>query len=276
MKKFFSRFIIVFLIATLILGGFGFLGLFLGGYMSPINDYVGLSVVPVTRVFNMCATKIDEIKGYINGYDKLKEENEKLRRRISENETLIRSVGALERENEILREIIKISKKHVKLDLVTAQTAGQEFGNWGNSYTLDKGERDGVKEGNAVITNEGLVGVVTEVGSTWCRMASVIDTKMSVSAIVSAKGEMGICEGEFSLMRDGRLKLSYLDRETSVKVGDYVHTSGSGGMFPNQLYIGTVEEICIEENGITAYAVVKPAVDLTNINGVFIVKDFEQ
>ena len=120
-----------------------------------------------------------------------------------------------------------------------------------------------------------MVGFVTKVGTNWCEMAAVIDTDMNAAACVVDVGEVGVCEGEFSLMRQGLFKLSYLERTTAVEPGDSVETTGGGGLLPKGLFLGTVQDVVVEEHGITAYAVIKPAVDPTVLERVFIVRGFE-
>lgn len=273
-----SKVFICFVIAVLLLGGFGIYGVFVGGegYLSPIKNVVGMAAVPFERCVSWASEQIESVTGYIGGYDALQAENERLRRELAENEALLRSVRELEEENERLRELLKLETEHRELTLVMAEVVASETGNWGKSYTLDCGEADGVAVGNAVIVDEGMVGFITKVGTTWCEMASIIDTDMRAGVSVPECGEDGVCVGEFSLMRDGFLKLAYLERDTAVKTGDSVETSGEGGIFPKGLYLGKVREVHPEEHGITAYAVVEPAADLSKLGRVFVVKGFTQ
>jgi len=269
-----SRFFITFVIAVLIVGGFGLYGVFWGGegYLSPVKNAMGVIAVPFERLVDSVSDGIASLAARFTGYEQLQQENEQLRRQLAENEALVRSVRELQEENERLKELLSLESANPELDLVMAEIVGIETGNWGKSYTLDCGTDDGVAVGNAVIVDAGMVGFITKAGTTWCEMATVIDTDMSAAAYVTRCGEVGVCEGEFSLMREGLFKLSYLERTTSVKAGDDVETSGSGGMFPKGLYLGKVREV--EEHGITAYALVEPAVDLTSLDRVFIVRGF--
>jgi len=273
-----SKFFILFLIAVLIVGGFGLYGVFWGGegYLSPVKNVFGMIAVPFERAVSGVTDGIASFTGYINEYEYLRSENDRLRRALAENEALLRSVRELEDENKRLKELLQLETANPELDLLITEVVASETGNWGKSYTLDCGSEDGVAVGNAVIVDAGMVGFLTKVGTGWSEMVTITDTDMHAAAYVTECGEAGVCEGEFTLMREGLLKLSYLERDTEVKAGDSIETSGKGGIFPKGLYIGTVREVNVEEHGITAYAVVEPAADLTKLGRVFVVKGFTE
>ena len=126
-----------------------------------------------------------------------------------------------------------------------------------------------------VITDDGMVGYVSNVTPTYCDVTTVIDTNMQAGALITRTREVGIAEGDYALMDEGNLKLAYLDPDSGVVIGDTVETSGRGGVFPKGIMIGTVERIVPEENGISNYAVIKPFVDVEKVTNVFIITDFE-
>ena len=81
--------------------------------------------------------------------------------------------------------------------------------------------------------------------------------------------------GDLALMETGRLKLSYLEGESSLINGDLIVTSGLGGYYPSQLVIGSVEEIRTDDNGLTRYAVLAPKTDLDSLSEVFVITSFD-
>ena len=95
-----------------------------------------------------------------------------------------------------------------------------------------------------------------------------------MGAVVSRTREVVVAEGSFELAGDGLLRLSYLQNDSDVLVGDTVETSGYGGIFPKGLLIGTITEVLPESHGISTYAKIQPAVDLTALKKVYIVKSF--
>ena len=123
-------------------------------------------------------------------------------------------------------------------------------------------------------TGEALVEM-TEVGKTWATVATVIDLNTNIGALVSENGASGLLVGDFAMMQEGCVKLSYLADGAQVFTGDTVMTSGSGGAFPQGLVIGTVSAVKTEAGGQIAYGEVKPGCDLNALVQVFVVKDFE-
>ena len=82
-------------------------------------------------------------------------------------------------------------------------------------------------------------------------------------------------EGDFALMGEDRLKLSYLPVDTALLVGDYIVTSGLGGYYPSNLVIGTVESVEADDNGLAQYAVLAPMLDFDDLTEVFVIKAFD-
>ena len=120
-----------------------------------------------------------------------------------------------------------------------------------------------------------LVGVVAEVGYNWATVATVIDTSIEIGGLVSRTDSAGIVEGDFALMGEGKVRLSYLPQSTELIAGDEVLTSGKGGVYPAGLVVGHVADIRMDESGLTRYAEVVPEADLPQLIQVFVITDFD-
>ena len=130
--------------------------------------------------------------------------------------------------------------------------------------------------GDCVVSAEGyLVGIVSEVGLNWATVLTIIDTDIELGARIFRTGEIAIAEGDFSLMSEGRLKLSYLSGETEILTGDQIVTSGLGGYYPSGLVIGAVESVQTEDDGLARYAVLAPLADFDALTEVFVITDYE-
>ena len=119
------------------------------------------------------------------------------------------------------------------------------------------------------------MGIVSEVGSNWCTVLSVIDTDTEIGAQVFRTGEIGVAEGNFGLMSQGKLRMNYISQESDVMNGDLIVTTGLGGYYPSDLVIGSVAEVLPDDSGLVQYAVVVPKADFENLSEVFVIKDFE-
>ena len=134
----------------------------------------------------------------------------------------------------------------------------------------------GIAVGNCVVDDQGnLVGVIREAGLNWSTITTILDTDSSLGARVFRTGEVTVAMGDLALMETGRLKLSYLEGESSLINGDLIVTSGLGGYYPSQLVIGSVEEIRTDDNGLTRYAVLAPKTDLDSLSEVFVITSFD-
>ena len=120
-----------------------------------------------------------------------------------------------------------------------------------------------------------LVGVVDAAGTNWATVLTLVDTDTSLGARVFRTKDLGLVQGDFALMEDNRLRLSFLPPECELLGGDLVVTSGLGGFYPAGLVIGSVEELLVDDSGAASYAVLVPAVKFDELTDVFIVKEFD-
>ena len=142
--------------------------------------------------------------------------------------------------------------------------------------TVNKGTSHGVETGDCVVTEEGdLVGVVTEAGLNWSTVRTILDSDTSIGALIFRSGATAVAQGDFALMSEGRLSLSYLGTEPDVVSGDLIVTSGLRGYYPSQLVIGYVQEVRASDNGLAQYAVIAPQAELSALTQVFVVTDFD-
>lgn len=276
MRNFFSS--KTFIVVLLILACFGVSALYTAshkGVQTPVTRAVGVVVTPIQKAVTTVANKITNAHDYLFEYKSLKEENEKLKKEISDMQQKVRDAKVALDENTRLRDLLDIKERNRSYQFEVAEVTGRNAGNWSTTLTIDKGSAEDVSVNDCVITTDGMVGYVTSVGPTYAEVTTVLDPDMQAAALVTRTRDVAVAEGDFGLMSDGTLKLSYLTKDADVVIGDTIETSGSGGIFPKGIMIGTVEQIISEENGITNYAVIKPFVDVETVKNVFIIKSFE-
>ena len=134
----------------------------------------------------------------------------------------------------------------------------------------------GVESGDSVIDATGaLVGVIDEAGYNWSTVLTTVDTDTSLGARVFRTKDLGLAQGDFSLMGENLLRLDYLPSDCELLSGDLVETSGLGGFFPSGLVIGYVREVRLDDSGAASYAIVSPAVDFDELTEVFVIKSFD-
>ena len=238
------------------------------------NGAVSLAL-PVAQGSSGVVGWLEGIYSYMYRYDELKAENEKLKTELDKAQTENRKLKEAEAENARLRNLYNMREKHSDFTLEPAYVVDRPSSNWSRSFTLTKGKESGIQVGNCVIdSGYNLVGQVSEVGSGWCTVRSVIDADTRVGALVGEGGSAAMIVGEFSLMQKGEMKLTYLADKTKLVEGDVIVSSGKGGAFPRGLTIGKVSAVSTEAGGQAEYAAVAPTADLEGVSEIFVVKEF--
>ena len=147
--------------------------------------------------------------------------------------------------------------------------------NWESLFQISKGSLTGIEAGDAVITEYGaFVGQVTEVGTSSATVRTVIDVNTSVGVLVGADGSAAMLAGDYALMGEGLVSVTWLTEGAQLFLDDEILTSGSGGLIPSGLVVGTVSSIQTEAAGQTEYGIIAPAADLDSLVQVFVIKDF--
>lgn len=245
---------------------------------SPLANAANTLASPFRTAYTAIAGWFNDKQNYYKNTSALEEENAALRRRIAEMEDAIRQAEADSAENIRLRELLNLreQRRDITGDLEAALITEHSATNWISALTLNKGTQHGVETGDCVIDETGaMVGVISEVGLNWSRVLTLADTDTSLGAQVFRTGELGLAQGDFSLMEKGRLRLDYLPANSQLLSGDLVVTSGLGGFYPSGLVIGSVEEVRLDDSGAASYAILAPKVDFDQLAEVFIIKSFD-
>lgn len=221
----------------------------------------------VTSVSN----SISGFFGYLTNMKGYEKENEKLRERIASLEDDLRKTENLKEENDRLRKMLELKSKDENYKSVVADVVAFEMDNFSKSYTINKGIKDGITQNCAVITPFGLVGYVSDAGRNWARISPIVDAKVSVSATIMRVSNTAIVQGDMSLMEDGLCKMTYVSKETGIEIGDYIETSGAGGIIPAGIYIGKVTEVKTDVTGVSQEAIIQPGVDFSNLKEVMVI-----
>lgn len=277
MKDFFRSNGPIILVIALLLAALTAVGSYaLQGVPSPLGNVLGVVTTPVRDGISALAGWVEGVYNYSFRYDELQAENDRLKAEIAELEAAAREGEADSKENERLRELLELRPKNRSFDLESATVTARSSTNWSSTLTLSKGSDQGVATGDCVVDSAwNLVGIIDTVGSNWSTMITVVDANLEMGAFLSRTESIAILEGDFALMAEGKLKLTYLPENTELITGDLVLTSSMGGNYPSDLVVGSIESIHTDASGISRYAVIAPAADLDSLVQVFIIKDFD-
>ena len=251
-----------------------------GGAANPLSNLAGVISTPFRNGLNAVVNWAEGV--YTNAFERerLEEELEALRKENAALKEEALKGEAASRENEQFRDLLGFRQKRRDLDLWPAKVTAHGSSNWSSTLTISEGSAGGVEAGDCVIDQYGnLVGVVTEVGTNWSTLITVVDVDLEMGGLIARTDGAAILEGDFRLMGEGRLKLTYLPEDTQLLAGDTILTSGlktgDAATYPSGLVVGYVEEVRSDDSGMSDYAVLTPATDLDSLEQVFIVKDFD-
>jgi rod shape-determining protein MreC len=225
----------------------------------PLTLNILKSPFSVLRVINR------EIGGIIF-YHRNLVENERLRDQVDFLRQKINALAQVYLENRRLNNLLSLKQKFA-YKVIAARVIARSPDNWSSAIVIDKGSSSGIRQGLVAITYLGLVGRLVETSTLTSKVMLINDSNLSISAIVQRSRQEGLISGTLG----SSLIMRYLPKDADIKVNDVIITSGLTDNFPKGLLIGTVTDVGEEFSGLSRYAIVKPAANLSNIEEVLII-----
>ena len=274
MKHFFTTKVkTAMIIAVLLAAGLAVLGS-LTGKTLPEMVVQGV-LTPLRTGVSTLTAQAERFYDYIFRYEALLAENTALKEQLSQMEDDNRQADAVARENDRLRALLELKANREDFKLVDGYIITWSSQDWTSSFTINRGSAAGIAEGMCAITAGGeVVGLVTDVGVNYAVVKTVLDSSLQISATLSASGHNGMVQGGYSTDHPDLLRMDYLPSSAVIRNSDQVVTAGST-VYPRNLILGYVVDAGVSETGLAKYAIVKPAVDISRLEQVFIITEFE-
>ena len=269
-SKQFKIIVAVFLVVVLLTASF----VIIGTRMSPQTDIAATIAAPfrslVTGVSNAVTDFFD---AYTDG-NELSLENAELKAQIEELQNKLADYEDIAAENDFYKQYLEIKENHPDYTFADANIIARDSDDPYGGFTINKGSTSDISLYDPVITDGGIVGYITEVGLTSCKVTTILSHDITLGAIDNRTNDSGIITGSLSLAQDGLCRFANLSRSCTVAVGDYISTSGEG-IFPEGLLVGTVQNIGVDEYNTSIYAEIKPFVDFSELRSVMVITSFE-
>lgn len=248
-----------------------------GGYSLSGASFINTVTKPFRFVSNGISMNLEKTIDRIENADAYYEENQELKKQVGDLNKQLTDYADLKTEVEELRKLVVVKEEHP--DSVFSQPAdvlGYVANDPFKGFTIDRGSDDGIEPYSPVITPEGVVGITINVSQHTSTVRTILSPDLSVAAVCSdTNTDFGIIEGTVITAENKMTKLSHLTPEHKIKKGSLIVTAGSSGLFPKDYVIGTVKSTGVDPNGLTAYAEIEPAVDITRLSSVFVITDFD-
>ena len=276
MKEFFHSWVFKVLLALCIVM-FAFLlrATMTMGASTVVEQIVGTITAPVQSLTSGLSGSITGFLDQFLRASEISQENEQLR---EENRKLIEQMVDYENyrhENESLKEQLGIQEENPQWETMTASVIGRDPSDQFYSFTIDKGTLDGVSYQDPVITADGLVGIVSEVGPVFAKVTTILDVRLNVACQDVRTQDVATISGDIEMAQQGKCKMSLIPRESGIAKGDIVQTAGTSGLYPQGIVVGRVSDVGFEPQGTMMYAVVEPANDIKRIKDVVIITSFK-
>lgn len=242
---------------------------FLG--FNPVTGIARTVLSPFGTGVSYLGDKLYSTVEFIWEMDSYREENEKLNNEISELRLNSRDVAQFREENERLKDLLELKNSMDTYSIVAATVIGYSKDNTYDKIEIGKGSANGVFEGNTVITADGVVGMVTEVGLNWAVVTTILESGNAVGIKITRTGDIAVLEGDEELSKDGFCKMTFINPSVNIIAGDIIETSGSAGIYPAGLEIGKVKEINSDSMGQIDYATIEPSVDFKSLHEVLVI-----
>ena len=244
----------------------------------PIRTICNYVFVPMQKGLDYVGESISINSDDTKTKEQLIAENEQLQEQIDELSTQLTNTRLQQSELDTLRQLYDLDQTYADYKTTGAHVIGKGTSNWFNTFTIDKGSKDGIKVDMNVIAGSGLVGIVTDVGKNYAVVRAIIDDTSNVSGMIVSTTDTCIVSGSLSTMTDSNMILfsNLEDSENKVSTGDSVVTSNISDKYLPGLLIGYVTDITEDNNNLTKSGEITPVVDFKHLQDVLVITQLKE
>lgn len=241
--------------------------------IAPLRSVVSAVVIPMQKGMNNLGLWTYDKAEMMKELTDMMEQNAELQSRV---DSLVEENNRLKQDSyelERLRDLYELDMKYPSYSKVGANVIGKGSDNWFNTFTIDKGSKDGIEVDMNVISGGGLVGIVTSVGDNYATVHSIIDDNSKVSGMLIDTGDNCIVNGDIKLMDSGLLRVEYFKKDVIIRDGDKIVTSNISDNYLEGILIGYVKDVTMDSNNLTQSGYLVPVVDFAHLQEVLVIKE---
>ncbi len=234
--------------------------------LAPLRSAISVTITPIYLVANTPYLLADVVVGFFEPRDILQQKHDELKERNLKLQQMIMHYQTLEEENQRFRALFRITNR-MPLETKLVQVIGVAPGNM-SIIMIDKGNRDGLAQGQAVVGGSGILGLLTEVNPFSSKVMLISDQDSAVPVRVRRTGFRSILGGTGNM---DIMLLENVPTSQEILVGDILESTGLGGVYPAGYAIGEVTSFVLEETSAYAEVIVRPLADLSGIQDALVI-----
>jgi rod shape-determining protein MreC len=249
----------------------GLILLALGGYLTPL---LRATLNPLISAQGWVSTRFMTLYDYLTipkDVSSLRQQNSLLESENSQIQTQLIQLQQELSQAQAINALVGFARVHPENQYVAATVIGRDLSPFIKYVFIDAGSDDGLRHGMPVVTQDGLVGRIDAVTAGGARVQLITDPGSAVNVRLQTSNIEAVLTGSLT----GDLSLEMLPREADISVGEIVLTSGLGGSYPPNIFIGQIQSIQNLENELFKYATIQPLVDFSDLSVVLVITNFE-
>ena len=239
--------------------------------ITPLRNAFSYIVVPIQNGINSIGSVLVDNDNKKKTIEELQAQNKELESKLESLKAENEALKGDEDELSTLRNFYSMESQLASYTKVGARVIGTTSTNWNQSFTIDQGSKNGIKVDMNVITDKGLVGIVTEVYDSYSVVTTMIADNSNVSAMDERTKDLCIVEGDITLMDSGIVKLSRIKTNAQMQSGDKVVTSNISSKYLPGLLVGYVKDITTDDSGLSKSGNLIPAADFDHLTDVIVI-----
>lgn len=245
---------------------------FVPHFSVPIRNVFSSFIVPVQSSVNKVGLSLFRLNKDAKDLDEANAIIKSLKAEIASLSEINNNLQAEKYENIRLRELYSLSDQYAMYDKIACRVISKDTDEWFQVFKIDKGSKDGIKMDMNVLSNEGLVGIVSSVGYNYAIVRSIIDDESRISGMTQHSLETCMVEGDVGLYNTSRIKLTNIGANSTIVDGDKIVTSNISSKFLPNILIGYATDIELNDNQLSKSGYLIPVTDFSNISEVLVIK----
>ncbi len=199
----------------------------------------------------------------ITSYFDLKSENQKL---LNDNKRLRQILY-----NSKIKDTVLIDSSNINYTVISGQVIKNNYADQRNYITINKGEKDSIKQDMGVITDKGILGIIENTSNNYASVQSVLNEHSNINAKIKNTDHFGSLI--WNTEHYNTVQLIDIPRLVPITIGDTIVTGAMSSIFPENIPIGTIKKFDLDDSKSFYYINVSLFNDMTNIKNVYIINN---